>query len=587
MNITFWNELADHYQRETHIATDDFHFGPLLPGDKALGVLPDSVTGLDCLEIGCGAVQNSLYLAQRGARCVACDGSEQQLKHARGLAKKLGCHLELHCCDLEELPLPPARLFDLVHGTHALAFAGNQQRAIRAWAARVKPGGVLLISTVHPLAGSEWLDIDDDSGIFVKDYFHPATEVSESDRGSSGSSRAEPISAIVQCLVDCGLVIDRVLEPTPPAAAGQSLRDSVPYWSAAWEEHAAELAKVPYTVIFRAKRPEATAAAFAFAPTARANADRCLDRPDPAAAASERRALAARRDSLAVRARAFRSIRDFFAQADFLEVHTPIRIPTPALEDYIDAEAAGSHWLRTSPELHMKRLLAAGYERIYQLGACFRAGESGQRHRGEFTMLEWYRANAGWRQVLDDCVRLFRQVAQAAIGTQQCPFRGQIIDLAAPWEEISVDEAFRRYAGVDLDQTIAEGRFENVLVEKVEPQLGIGRPTVLSEYPLACSGLSQPIPGRPNRVERWEVYAAGLELGNACSELIDPAEQLRRFLACAKLRAREGREVYPMDQPFLDALRSGMPPSAGVAIGVDRLIMLLTNASNIDQVNAF
>lgn len=587
MNIAFWNEMADHYQRETCISTDDFHFGPLLPGNKALGVLPENVAGLDCLEIGCGGAQNSLYLAQRGARCVACDGAEQQLKHARNLAKELDCRLELHCCDLAKLPLSPGRLFDIVHSTHALAFAADQRQAIQAWAARVKPGGLLVISTVHPLAGSEWLDLDNDSGVFVKNYFQPTAEVGQSEHGSTGSSCAEPISAIVQYLVDCGLIIDRILEPRPPVAAGRSLRDVVPYWSAAWEEHADELAKVPYTVVFRARRPDTSAVAPTPARASRVSAACCQDRPDPEAAAGERQALAARRNALAIRARSFRAIRDFFAQADFLEVHTPIRIPTPAMEDYIDAEAAGSHWLRTSPELHMKRMLAAGYERIYQLGACFRAGESGRQHRGEFTMLEWYRAKAGWRQVLDDCIRLFRQVAQATIGTQQCPFRGQVIDLAAPWEELSVDEAFRRYAGVDLDESIAEGRFEEVLVEKVEPQLGVGRPTVLSEYPLACSGLSKPIAGRPNRVERWEVYAAGLELGNACSELIDPVEQLRRFLASADLRAGEGREVYPMDQPFLDAMRGGMPPCAGVAIGVDRLVMLLTNAGDIDHVNAF
>jgi lysyl-tRNA synthetase class 2 len=581
MNITFWNELADYYQRETHIATDDFHFGPLLPGEQSLGLLPAELEGLHCLEIGCGAAQNSLYLAQRGARCVACDGAEQQLKHARRLAAELQCQLELHCCDLEELPLPPERLFDLVHSSHALAFANDQMQALRTWAARVKPGGSLILSTVHPLAGSEWLDLDEDSGAFVKDYFHPAAEERESQGGNSGCSRAQPISAIVQCLADCGLLIDRVLEPRPPNAVGRKLRDLVPYWSPAWEAHTAELAKVPYTIIVRAKRPRLDSC-----PGAVPSVSIC-DRPDPAAAAKERQDLAARRDTLALRARVFAGIRDFFERADFLEVHTPIRIETPALEDYIDAKVAGTHWLRTSPELHMKRLLAAGYERIYQLGACFRAGESGQRHRGEFTMLEWYRSEAGWRQVLDDCVRLFQHLAQSATGSQQCSFRGQLIDLALPWEELSVEAAFRRYADLDLDEVIAAGRFEEVLVEKVEPRLGIGRPTILSEYPLACSGLSQPIAGRPNRVERWELYAAGLELGNACSELIDPAEQYRRFVACAELRAREKRVVYPLDQPFMDALRAGMPASAGVAVGVDRVVMLLSNAKSIDEVNAF
>ena len=199
-------------------------------------------------------------------------------------------------------------------------------------------------------------------------------------------------------------------------------------------------------------------------------------------------------------------------------------------------------------------------------------------------MLEWYRLHSDWRQVLDDTVALVRCCAQAALGASQCPFRGQVVDVGLEWEEITVDEAFRRYAGVDLDDTIRDGCFEQVLVEHVEPNLGNGRPTVLSEYPLACSGLSQPLPGRPDRVERWEVYVAGLELGNACSELVDVDEQRRRFAATAALRTAEKRPVYPIDEAFMAALADGIPSAAGVAIGFDRLVMLLTDAADIHEV---
>jgi len=295
-------------------------------------------------------------------------------------------------------------------------------------------------------------------------------------------------------------------------------------------------------------------------------------------------ALRLLRPRLQQRAIIRQAARGFFQSRDFLEIDTPVRVAAPALEDYIDAEPSGACWLRTSPELHMKRLLAAGYERIFQLGPCFRLGEEGRRHLPEFQMLEWYRLHSDWRQVLDDTVALVRCCAQAALGASQCPFRGQVVDVGLEWEEITVDEAFRRYAGVDLDDTIRDGCFEQVLVEHVEPNLGNGRPTVLSEYPLACSGLSQPLPGRPDRVERWEVYVAGLELGNACSELVDVDEQRRRFAATAALRAAEKRPVYPIDEAFMAALADGIPSAAGVAIGFDRLIMLLTDAADIHEV---
>lgn len=317
-------------------------------------------------------------------------------------------------------------------------------------------------------------------------------------------------------------------------------------------------------------------------------ADILNDKCDLEAARAERILLAARRPRLELRAKALSATRAFFEEAGFLEINTPVRIPTPALEDYIEAVESGSQWLRTSPEFHLKRVLAAGYDKIYQIGPCFRKDECGKRHRLEFTMLEWYRANGIWLDVLEDTQKLLAFVAEKCLGKTVCSFRGRTLELAQPWEQITVEEAFSKFAGVNLDECIANGEFEQVLVDKVEQHLGInGRPTALTEYPLACSGLSRQIPNRPNRVERWEVYVAGLELGNACSELAEPVEQTRRFRECALLRQREQRPVYKLDQPFLDAMRVGFPPAAGVAIGMDRFFMLLSNTDDINEVTAF
>ncbi len=304
-------------------------------------------------------------------------------------------------------------------------------------------------------------------------------------------------------------------------------------------------------------------------------------------AAEERRSLQQKRAALEVRARMLSSIRYWLEGAGFLAVETPVRLPAPALEDYIDAESSGEQWLRTSPELHMKRLLAAGYEKIYQIGPCFRKDEKGSRHLPEFTMLEWYRLRGNWRDIQRDTEALLRKVLQDCLGNTCCTFRGKQINFAGDWEEITVDDAFQKYAGRSLNACLAEGCFEQVLVEQIEPQLGQQRPTFLSEYPLACSGLSQPISGRPDRVERWELYVCGLELANSCTELVNPREQELRFEACAQLRKAEGRPVYPMDQPFMNALWKGLPGAAGIAIGLDRLAMILNNCNAISEVVPF
>lgn len=290
---------------------------------------------------------------------------------------------------------------------------------------------------------------------------------------------------------------------------------------------------------------------------------------------------------LRARADVLHHTRQFFRHRGFLEVQTPTRLAAPALEDYIDAEPSGSHWLRTSPELHMKRLLGAGVETVFQIGPCFRRGETGSRHLPEFTMLEWYRADADWLDVLADTKALIREVARKLGCSEKLTVHNARVDLAEPWEQLTLQQAFETYASADLDRCVDDGTYEQVLVTKVEPNLGVKRPTILTEYPAGSTGLSKNMPAKPNRAERWELYVAGIELANACSELIDPVEQRRRFETCARQRAEKGKDVYPLDEAFLEALCAGLPPCAGVALGLDRLVMVLADAPDIQHVVAF
>lgn len=294
-----------------------------------------------------------------------------------------------------------------------------------------------------------------------------------------------------------------------------------------------------------------------------------------------------RTDGLWIRARVLRALRETLERADFLEVETPVRVSTPALELHIDAEPSGGAYLRTSPELHMKRLLAAGRERIYQIGPCFRRGERGPLHHPEYTMLEWYRTGTDYRGILEDARRLVRAAA-AACGTPLVRRGGATIDLMAGWHVRPVSGVFLEMAGWDPALDWDPDRFDLDLVEKIEPNLReAGVPVVLTDYPAGAAALSRLKPDDPLRAERWELYLGGVEIANAYSELTDPAEQRKRFEDCAAARAAAGRAVYPPDRAFLDALQAGLPPCGGCALGVDRLAMILAGAETLDAVIAF
>ncbi|MEW6486524.1 MAG: EF-P lysine aminoacylase EpmA [Thermodesulfobacteriota bacterium] len=278
--------------------------------------------------------------------------------------------------------------------------------------------------------------------------------------------------------------------------------------------------------------------------------------------------------NLELRARVLQGVRAFFAEGGFLEVETPHRIPANAPEPHIDAVPSGEWYLHTSPELAMKRLLAAGYPRIFQICRCWREGERGERHLPEFTMLEWYRAHADYRALMEDC--------EGLLG-----FLGFAAGAKPPWPRIAVAEAFRRWAGTTPEEALEAGSFDELVAFRVEPALAsLGTPVFLVDYPGPCAALARRKPGRQELAERFELYAGGLELANGFSELTDPAEQRERFEVDRGARLRSGRDPYPVPEPFLRDL-ARMPPSAGIALGVDRLVMLLAGAGTIDEVVAF
>lgn len=267
-------------------------------------------------------------------------------------------------------------------------------------------------------------------------------------------------------------------------------------------------------------------------------------------------------------------------------METPVRVRAPALETHIDAEPSGDRWLRTSPELHMKRLLADGFERIFQIGPCFRRGERGRLHHPEFTLLEWYRTGTDYLGILEDTRELLIHCARALYGTPSLPYGGVTIDFQREWLVMSVRDAFCRWAGWDPVALWDEDRFHMDLVERVEPALPRDLPVILIDYPSPAGALARRKREDPRLAERWELYLAGMEIANAYSELTDPVEQRRRFETAAAERKARGKEVYPIDEDFIAALER-LPPCGGIALGFDRLVMLFAGATSIEDVVAF
>ncbi len=290
--------------------------------------------------------------------------------------------------------------------------------------------------------------------------------------------------------------------------------------------------------------------------------------------------------NLARRSRVVRAVRAFFDEQGFVEVDTPIRVPAPVPEAHIEIIGSDGWILQPSPEICMKRLLAAGHEKIFQIAKCFRRAERGRRHLPEMTMLEWYAAGETYRDLMTRCEALILAVA-AALGTgDTLTYQGTRIDLTPPWPIMTVPEAFARHASAPMAAALTQERFDELMAVEIEPRLGRGRPVFVCDYPASRASLARLKPGDPTAAERFELYIAGLELCNGFSELNDPAEQRRRFeTEQAALRAA-GKPIYPLPEKFLAAL-SDMPPCAGNALGIDRLAMLFCDAALIDEVVAF
>jgi lysyl-tRNA synthetase class 2 len=329
--------------------------------------------------------------------------------------------------------------------------------------------------------------------------------------------------------------------------------------------------------------------------------------------------LARRLPLLIKRGRVQRVLRDWFEAQGFVEVETPALQVSPGMEVHLKAfgteieapdGARAGLYLHTSPEFAMKKLLAGGVPRLFQFARVWRNGERSDLHHPEFTMLEWYRAGAGYTALMDDCEAVLR-AALAAAGGAYLAWRGATCDPSLPFERLSVAAAFDRHAGIDLlatapDPTAPDARalaaaaaragirprdsdswediFFRVMLEKIEPRLGVGRPTILHDYPVSMAALSRARPDDPRLAERFELYACGVELANAFGELTDAAVQRRRFEADRTTRRQLYGAAYPVDEDFLAALAHGLPACAGIALGFDRLVMLATGAARIEDV---
>lgn len=292
------------------------------------------------------------------------------------------------------------------------------------------------------------------------------------------------------------------------------------------------------------------------------------------------------------RAVALRTVRAYFEEQRFVEVETPVRVPSPGLDAHVDAVRADGGFLVTSPELHMKRLVVGGLPRVFQIARVTRAGEEGALHEPEFTMVEWYRAFSGMDAVVRDTEALVLRVVRALSGKDsvRAP-SGKRIELRAPFPRLTVRDAFRKHArvtdAVELAATDPD-RYFRTFVEEVEPAIARSlRPVLLVEFPATEAALARRCPHDPSVAERFELYVGGVELCNGFGELTDPVEQRARFVREQERRKKTGAPLHPIDERFLAALEEGLPPSGGNALGLDRLIALALGEPRIDRTIAF
>ena len=330
--------------------------------------------------------------------------------------------------------------------------------------------------------------------------------------------------------------------------------------------------------------------------------------------------LANRLPNLQARGRIQAALRQWFGREGFVEVETPILQLSPGAEVHLGGFSTlwgnpnrkypepdhVERWLHTSPEFAMKKLLAGGMEKIFQFARVFRNGEGSALHSSEFTLLEWYRTGVDYEAIMADCATLLRLASESA-GAKELRFGDKVCDPRAEPERLTVAEAFRRHAGVDVLATLGEGGgdaaaleraaglshrsdyswndvFFRIMLEKIEPHLGVGRPTILCEYPISMAALARAKSSDPRVAERFELYCCGVELANAFGELTDAREQRQRLVADMNEKQYLYSVHWPVDEDFLAALEHGLPDCAGIALGFDRLVMLATGARHIEDV---
>ena len=318
-----------------------------------------------------------------------------------------------------------------------------------------------------------------------------------------------------------------------------------------------------------------------------------------------------KKENLAVRGRIIKAIRAYFDD----EVETPILQTCPVMDAHIhafktelkgvDLQVKSTPYLHTSPEFDMKKLMVAGIPNLYQICHVFRNAEGSKRHSTEFTMIEWYRSEADYNDIMDDCVGLLRACAKVS-GITEYKHKDIVSDPFQEFEHLTISNAFKQYAGIILEDYLEDrdglkaavealglhtavddawdDLFFRVMGEKIEPFLGVGRPTFLCDYPISMASLSKKKDGDPRFAERFELYVCGIELANAFSELTDADEQVKRYHLEMDAKERLYGERYPIDEGFIDALRLGLAQSGGIALGIDRLIMLATGADDIKDV---
>ncbi len=315
-----------------------------------------------------------------------------------------------------------------------------------------------------------------------------------------------------------------------------------------------------------------------------------------------------------MRERLLRAIRHFLVTAGFHEVETPLLISAPPAESYLDVFATTLYdrkrrphqaYLSTSPEVALKKLLVAGIGNCFALTHSFRNMETqSQLHNPEFTILEWYRVGVDYSAIMEDCEKLLLAIHESLNPGKTLTYQGEKIDLMAPWERLTVAAAFARWAHINfvdfLDLKVArqvaqskgyrvteknswEELYNQIFLNEIEPHLGRGRPTIIYEFPATMAALSQKKKTDPRFAERFELYIAGLELGDCYSELTDPQEQEERFRQELAEVQRLGKTVYDYDHDFIEALKVGLPKTSGIAVGVDRLVMLFTDTTDIAE----